>query len=179
MVETIVIRPVAEEDLDAILRIEKATYPTPWTAGIFLDELAAPGRIYLAAEADGTVVGYSGLMVVLPEAHITSLTVEPQMRGSRIGTRLMLSMCHQALRAGATSLTLEVRVSNHNAQALYQRFGLAPVGVRKQYYKDEDALVMWVHDIDTEAYKARLDEIEQDLMNRTTDGGGQRSGPMP
>ena len=163
MVETIVIRPVREEDLDAMLRIEKATYPTPWTIGIFLDELSAPGRIYLAAEADGKVVGYSGLMVVLPEAHITSVTVDPQRRGSRIGTRLMLSSCHEALKAGATSLTLEVRVSNHNAQALYQRFGMAPVGVRKQYYKDEDALVMWVHDIDGEAYRERLDEVERSL----------------
>jgi ribosomal-protein-alanine N-acetyltransferase len=102
-------------------------------------------------------------MVVLPEAHVTSVTVDPQRRGSGIGTRLMLSMCHEALRAGATSLTLEVRVSNRNAQALYQRFGMAPVGVRKQYYKEEDALIMWVHDIDSEAYRERLDEIERSL----------------
>jgi ribosomal-protein-alanine N-acetyltransferase len=163
MVETILIRPVTEDDLIKILPIEKATYPTPWTLGIFLDELAAPDRVYLAAEADGKVVGYSGLMLVLPEAHITSMTVDPQRRGSRIGTRLMLSMCHEALRAGATSLTLEVRVSNHNAQALYQRFGMAPVGIRKQYYKDEDALVMWVHDIDSFEYRERLDEIAASL----------------
>ena len=156
MVETILIRPLAEEDLDAIVEIEQATYPTPWTEGIFRDELAAPGRVYLVAEADGEVVGYAGLMLVLPEAHVTSVTVDPKRRGSRIGTRLMLRISEEALAAGATSLTLEVRVSNRNAQALYQRFGMAPVGVRKRYYKDEDALVMWVHDIDSHEYRERL-----------------------
>ena len=163
MVETILIRPLAEADLPSTLRIEQATYPTPWTEGIFRDEMAAPGRVYLVAEADGEVVGYSGLMVILPEAHVTSVTVDPQRRGSRIGTRLMLRISQEALAAGANSLTLEVRVSNRNAQALYQRFGMAPVGIRKRYYKDEDALVMWVHDIDSEAYRERLEEIAGSL----------------
>ena len=163
MVETVLIRPLTLSDLPAILRIEQATYPTPWTEGIFRDELAAQGRIYLAAEEDGEVVGYAGLMLVLPEAHVTSVTVDPQRRGSRIGTRLMLRVSQEALAAGANSLTLEVRVSNRNAQALYQRFGMAPVGVRKRYYKDEDALVMWVHDIDSSEYKERLEEIGRSL----------------
>jgi ribosomal-protein-alanine N-acetyltransferase len=163
LVETVLIRPLVEADLPSILRIEQATYPTPWTEGIFRDELAAPGRVYLVAEENGDVVGYSGLMVILPEAHVTSVSVDPQRRGSRIGTRLMLKICQEALVAGANSLTLEVRVSNRNAQALYQRFGMAPVGVRKRYYKDEDALVMWVHDIDSDAYRERLDEIAGSL----------------
>jgi len=163
MVETVLIRSLVEEDLPSILRIEEATYPTPWTEGIFRDELAAPGRVYLVAEENDEIVGYSGLMLVLPEAHVTSVTVDPQRRGSRIGTRLMLRICHEALAAGATSLTLEVRVSNRSAQALYQRFGMAPVGVRKKYYKDEDALVMWVHDIDSPAYRERLEEIARSL----------------
>jgi len=163
MVETVLIRPLVEADLPSILRIEQATYPTPWTEGIFRDELAAPGRVYLVAEENDEVVGYSGLMVILPEAHVTSVTVDPQRRGSRIGTRLMLRICQEALAAGANSLTLEVRVSNRNAQALYQRFGMAPVGVRKRYYKDEDALVMWVHDIDSPEYRERLEEIAGSL----------------
>ena len=163
MVETILIRRLVEEDLEAVLRIEQATYPTPWTEGIFRDELAATGRVYLVAEAKGEVVGYSGLMVVLPESHVTTVTVDPEQRGFRIGTRLMLRICEEALAAGSNSLTLEVRMSNRNAQALYHRFGMAPVGVRKRYYKDEDALVMWVHDIDSAEYRARLDEIAGSL----------------
>jgi ribosomal-protein-alanine N-acetyltransferase len=69
--------------------------------------------------------------------------------------------------AGATSLTLEVRVSNQRAQAIYRRFGMAPVGVRKRYYQDEDALIMWVHDLEGEDFAHRLDEIAASL-----DGAG-------
>ncbi|MGQ0849251.1 MAG: ribosomal protein S18-alanine N-acetyltransferase [Actinomycetota bacterium] len=163
MVGTVVIRPMEPTDVETCLRIERATYPTPWTEGIFREELIAPGRIYLVAEVDGDVTGYAGLLLIIPEAHVTSVTVDPDRRGNRIGTRLMVSLVGEALNAGAMSLTLEVRVSNKAAQALYQRFGMAPVGVRKRYYQDEDALVMWVHDIDGEHYRQRLGEITSGL----------------
>ena len=157
------IRPLTAADLDAALVIEQETYPEPWTRGIFEDELARDDRIYLAAEEDGTLVGYAGLMVIGDEAHVTSLTVAPRARGGRIGTRLMLALARRAREAKARSLTLEVRVSNVAAQALYRRFGMSPVGVRKRYYRDEDALIMWVHDIDSNEYERRLDEIEEGL----------------
>ena len=118
MVGTVLIRPMAEADVVACLQIEESTYPTPWTEGIFRDELAAAGRAYLVAETDGEVSGYAGLLLVLPEAHVTSVTVDPSRRGGRIGTRLMLELVDRARALGAKSLTLEVRVSNRAAQAL-------------------------------------------------------------
>lgn len=163
MVGTILIRPMTPDDIDQALAIEQATYPTPWTAGIFRDELAGESRRYVVAEGDEAVVGYAGLLLVAPEAHVTSVTVAPSRRGGRVGTRLMLHLAEAAREAGAKSLTLEVRVSNVAAQALYQRFGMAPVGVRKGYYRDEDALIMWVHDIDAEEFGDRLKEIREDL----------------
>lgn len=161
MVETVLIRPMTPSDLADCLRIERATYPTPWTEGIFRDELGGPGRVYLVIEADGAVAGYAGLMLVIPEAHVTSVTVDPAYRSHGLGTRLMLQVVDEALRGGATSLTLEVRVSNLAAQALYHRFGMAPVGVRKNYYQDEDALVMWAHEIDGPEYGARIEAIRR------------------
>jgi ribosomal-protein-alanine N-acetyltransferase len=76
---------------------------------------------------------------------------------------LMLRLARSAIEAGASSVTLEVRVSNEPAQALYRRFGMAPVGVRKSYYRDEDALIMWAHDIDRAAYGERLQAIAGEL----------------
>lgn len=163
MVGTVMIRPMLATDIPQALEIEEATYPSPWTVGIFNDELAGEGRTYLVAESGGLVVGYAGLLLVIPEAHVTSVTVAPNHRGGRVGTRLMLELAEAARTAGATSLTLEVRLSNRQAQALYQRLGMAPVGVRKQYYRDEDALIMWVHDIDREEYGERLHQIREDL----------------
>lgn len=153
------VRPMTASDVEDCLRIERQTYPLPWTEGIFLDELAAPGRIYLVIEDEGALVGYGGVMLVLPEAHVTSVTVDPDRRGRALGTRLMLALADAARTAGARSLTLEVRASNKSAQSLYTKFGMAPVGIRKRYYRDEDALIMWVHDIETAEYRERLDEI--------------------
>ena len=69
---------------------------------------------------------------------------------------------------GCTGLTLEVRVANDAAKAMYHRFGYAPAGVRKNYYSEtnEDALVMWAHDADLAPYGERLDAIEATLPGR-------------
>jgi ribosomal-protein-alanine N-acetyltransferase len=163
MVGLITIRPMVEADIEAAAEIETATYPTPWTIGIFRDELGGRGRIYLMADVDGEPVGYAGLMIVGDEAHVTSVTVHPERRGERIGTRLMLRVVEAARAEGARSLTLEVRASNRAAQSLYQRFGMAPVGVRKAYYRDEDALIMWVHDLGGEEYHNRVEAIRAGL----------------
>jgi hypothetical protein len=67
---------------------------------------------------------------------------------------------YDALKLEGTALTLEVRVSNVGAQALYHRFGFVPVGVRKNYYENvEDAIVMWCTDIAEPAYRERLAEL--------------------
>jgi ribosomal-protein-alanine N-acetyltransferase len=73
------------------------------------------------------------------------------------------------VRRGARNLTLEVRVSNTGAQALYHRFGLAPAGIRKNYYVEtnEDALVMWAEDIDTPEYRDLLRRIERGVPGTT------------
>lgn len=156
--------PLTLDDVDAAVALEARTYPTPWSPQVFRDELTAEGRSYLkAVDAERRMVGYGGLMVVGEEAHITTVVVDEAHRGGRVGTRLMLELVDRAVGAGARSLTLEVRVSNAAAQALYRRFGMAPVGVRKRYYVDEDALIMWVHDIDSDQFADRLDEIRGEL----------------
>lgn len=160
---TIELSPLTAHDLPAVVDLEARTYPTPWSEQVFGDELRAAGRYYLKASVDGSLVGYGGLMLVHPEAHITTVVVDDASRGSRIGTRLMLELAEEAIRLGSRSLTLEVRVSNEAAQALYRRFGMSPVGVRKQYYVDEDALIMWVHDIDSPEYRERLAGIREEL----------------
>lgn len=150
-------------DVDAAVELERRIYATPWSEQVFRDELAAPGRTYVKAVSGADLVGYAGLMVVGDEAHVTTVVVDPANRAAGIGTRLMLQLVDHALESGAQSLTLEVRVSNQAAQALYRRFGMSPVGVRKKYYVEEDALIMWAHDIGSAEYAARLDEIRRGL----------------
>jgi len=160
-VQTFVIRPIDGDDLDAVVAIEAATYEQPWSAAVWADELSQDTRTYLVADVNGDVVGYAGIMVVGEDAHVT--TVVSSGIVPRLGTRLMLELVREAIEAGAEHLTLEVRTSNTRAQELYRRFGLAPVGVRKHYYRGEDALIMWAHDITGREYQERITSIEEEV----------------
>jgi ribosomal-protein-alanine N-acetyltransferase len=152
--------------LRSVLRIESSVYPRPWSLGLFNSELSMKGsRSYRVAKVGPAVVGYAGLMHVAGEAHVTTLAVDPSWHRCQIGTRLLLALAHTARGWGCTGMTLEVRMGNAPAQELYRRFGFAPAGVRKGYYAEtnEDALIMWAHDVDLAPYEARLDEIEAGL----------------
>jgi len=148
--------------IPAVLRIEAKVYPRPWSAGLFLSELAQrSSRAYLVARYKGKVVGYAGLMLLGDEAHVTNIAVDPEHHRNRIGTRLMLALIEEARAREARSVTLEVRRGNHGAQTMYRSFGFETVGLRRGYYVEtgEDAFIMlaegiWAHD-----YARRLDEI--------------------
>ena len=162
----VAIVPMRRRHLRAVLRIEAQVYPRPWSLRLFMSELALRStRTYSVALVDGVVAGYSGLMVTMEDAHVTTLAVDPVWHRHGVGTRLMLQVAMDAVEQKARHLTLEVRMSNDPAQGLYRKFGFAPAGVRKNYYVEanEDALVMWANDIDTPEYRARLTRIETRL----------------
>ena len=102
-------------------------------------------------------------MVVGEDAHVNTLAAARPAPVPAIGTRLMLSLIARGLEGGAQHLALEVRASNRRAQEFYRKFGLAPVGVRKHYYQDDDALIMWAHDIRGADYRDRLHRIAEGL----------------
>ena len=165
----ITLAPMRRRHLRSVLRIEALVYPRPWSASLFMSELALRGtRAYHVAKSGNAVVGYSGLMLGSEDAHVTTIAVDPDWQRRGIGTLLMLNMARASLERGARNMTLEVRVGNTGAQALYHRFGFAPAGIRKNYYSEtnEDALVMWATDIDASAYGLRLEEIERELAAR-------------
>jgi [ribosomal protein S18]-alanine N-acetyltransferase len=162
--------PMRRRHLRSVLRIEELVYPRPWSHSLFLSELALRGsRAYFVARVGRDVVGYAGLMLSGDDGHITTIAVDPVHHRHTIGTRLLLVLAREALARGARNLTLEVRLSNRAAQDLYRRFGFGPVGVRKNYYQEthEDALVMWVHDIDSADYSALLAALERGIPGET------------
>lgn len=149
--------------LRSVLRIEARAYPVPWSMSLFLSELALRStRAYYVAYMGKQLVGYAGLMMTLDDGHITTIAVDPPWHRHKVGSRLLMALTREALRRGATSLTLEVRLTNKAAQNLYRRFGFRPVGVRKNYYAEtkEDALVMWAEDVATPEYAKLLDSLE-------------------
>ncbi len=161
---TVSIRTMRRRDIPSVAALEKEIYDQPWSPRVFFDELALDSRSYVVAcDEAGTVVGYAGLLFIETDAHITTIAVATEARGRQLGKRLMLALVDRALAAGARHLTLEVRVSNASAQGLYERFGFRPVGRRKNYYRNEDALVMWATDIDTDEYARLAESIRASL----------------
>jgi ribosomal-protein-alanine N-acetyltransferase len=162
--------PMRRRHLRSVLRIEAQVYPRPWSLSLFVSELALRStRAYWVARVEGNVVGYCGLVVTGEDGHITTLAVDPAWHRRSIGSRLLLTLAREAIRRGATGLTLEVRMSNKPAQELYRRFGFRPAGVRRKYYVEtnEDALVMWADDVDGPEYAERLATIEAAIPGAT------------
>jgi ribosomal-protein-alanine N-acetyltransferase len=135
------------EDLEEVLEIETASFPTPWSRNSFLYEILDNERaIYLVAKNEfGKVVGYIGMWVVFDEGHITNIAAHPLYRRQGVGKALLNQLINVARENGVKHLTLEVRRSNLSAQDLYQKIGFVHMGVRRKYYLDnkEDALIMW------------------------------------
>jgi ribosomal-protein-alanine N-acetyltransferase len=158
--------PMRRRHLKGVIAIERRIFPSPWSLGLYLSEISQPTtRAYYVAVVGPEVVGYAGMMMVVGEAHVTNIGVAPEWQRHGVGRRLLLQLAREARQRSAQHLTLEVRVSNVGAQALYHEFGFVPAGVRKNYYSEvnEDALIMWAHDIDTDGYGLRLDGIEARL----------------
>ena len=159
------IEPMRHRHVGQALAIERAAYPRPWSAKVFHDELdqaRAGHRAYLVARNGRQLIGYAGVMFVSDEAHITNVAVDPQHRRYGIATRLLVELAGAAIARGCSSWTLEVRASSVGAQRLYRAFGFVPAGIRTKYYEgNEDAIVMWCHDIQREAYAQRLGELSR------------------
>lgn len=156
------LRPMRRRHLRAVLAIETEVYPSGWTRGIFANELLqTETRVYWVAKVGRQLVGYVGLMLGVDEGHITTIAVHPDWQRHKIATRLLLRAMTETISREYDALTLEARVSNTGAQALYERFGLQSVGVRPGYYADnrEDAVVMWVHGLLLPEFQQRLNEL--------------------
>ena len=127
------------------------------------------GRRHESQESEtDSLIGFAGMWLAFDEAHITTIGVDPGYRGLGLGELLLLSMVDAALVRGARWLTLEVRVSNVAAQALYRKYGFSVRGSRKRYYSDnnEDALIMWSDALDEPAFRANVEARRHALRQR-------------
>lgn len=174
------IEPMRRAHLGEVMAIDAQCYPIPWSREVYESELArTDDRFYVIARRDrvvgdpntkisgpNRVVGHGGVAFEKKNAHITTVTVAPDCRGQGIGARLFLALALAARRCN-TSLALEVAADNPSAQSLYRRFGLAPVGIRRDYYADmglsPDAVVMQADNIHQPDYAARLVKIAVEL----------------
>lgn len=137
-------RRLAYSDLPAVISIERRSFPAPWSLAMFVLELSKPSGICLAATEDDSMVGYLVCSRYDRVWHLMNVAVDPERRRRGIARRLIERLIEEAGRE--FPFTLEVRVSNRVAIAMYERLGFRSAGVRPRYYRDngEDALIMWL-----------------------------------
>jgi ribosomal-protein-alanine N-acetyltransferase len=114
------------------------------------------------------IIGFAGMWFAFDEAHVTTIGVDPSYRGQGFGELLFLTMVDEAIARGANWLTLEVRVSNDSAQALYRKYGFTVHGTRKRYYSDnnEDAHIMWSRALSEPEVRAEIERRRETLARR-------------
>jgi ribosomal-protein-alanine N-acetyltransferase len=132
-------------DLNAIEQIEKRAYPTPWSRSMFASELAKPSSICLGAFEADRLAGYLIVSRYVDAWHVMNVAVDPDFRRRGIALTLLGELFELTHDDGRRGYTLEVRVSNAGAIALYERLGFRSSGIRRGYYTDnrEDAMIMW------------------------------------
>ena len=143
MIET-VIRKMTDTDIEAVAEIEKSCFSSPWTREGLESELANPQAEFFVLECEGTVAAYMGMHIVLDECYIANVAVSPAFRKRGFGERLVKNALSVAEKKSCSFITLEVRVSNTPAIALYEKCGFERVGERKNFYSSptENALIM-------------------------------------
>jgi len=114
------------------------------------------------------ILGFAGMWLMVEEAHLVTIAVDPMHRRKGLGELLLAEMLDWADRLGARVMTLEVRVSNLGAQALYRKYGFITQGLRKHYYSDngEDALLMTTEPLTSPAFQGRLQRLKLELQEK-------------
>jgi ribosomal-protein-alanine N-acetyltransferase len=148
------IRRMRLEDIPDVVRIDRQSFPLPWSERTYRLELTGnPSAFFFVAELSSRgkakLVGYLGYWLIVDEAHISTIAVVPNLRRRGIGSQLLKVALRSAAMSGAERVSLEVRESNEGAIAMYERLGFERHSRKPEYYRDngEDALVMILYDV--------------------------------
>jgi ribosomal-protein-alanine N-acetyltransferase len=182
------VEPMSLADVDQVMVIEQLAFSAPWSARAYRYEVAenehstmlvvrqAPPGVSswlrllrrLHRSRSNPVLGYGGFWLLVDEAHIATIAVHPEWRGCGLGELLLLSMLDRGRELGARLATLEVRVSNHRARQLYEKYGFYAEARRRRYYTDnnEDAILMSTPSFDTAEFQENLRRCRAELYTR-------------
>lgn len=143
------IRIATPADLDAVMAIENASFPTDaWSSESMGAELATDYSHYIVDEDGGAIVGYAGLRSIPgnADADVQTIALIPERRGEGRGRAMLRTLLAAASARGAREVFLEVRADNPSAEGLYLSEGFEEIGRRPRYYQpdDVDAIVMKV-----------------------------------
>ena len=141
---TISVSRLRASELRSVAELEALCFSEPWSEESLKLLLGKNGAGFVARDSDGGLVGYVGLVNVLDEGQITNVATHPDHRRKGVATALLKALVDFCAEREIRYLSLEVRVSNEGAIALYEGFGFKNMGRRRNFYRSptEDAFVM-------------------------------------
>lgn len=147
MNDSVFIEKLKREHIDGAVQVEKSCFSKPWSSAAFESEIDNRQAFFYVAYADDIIAGYMGFHAVLDEGYVANIAVLPEYRRQGIASRLLENALNVGKSISLSFLSLEVRVSNSAAIALYERFGFKIVGERKSFYSSprENAYIMTLY----------------------------------
>ena len=130
------------EDLNNIKDYLISDFDDFWNYSVFKSELESPASHYLVVKDNSKIIGFAGIKVILPDADIMNIVVKKDFRNNGIGSLLLKELIDLSKSLNIKNLFLEVNEKNTPAISLYNKFGFRKIGIRKNYYKDNNAIVM-------------------------------------
>ena len=158
---------MTDKDVDEVFELEKLIRPEHhWSKNSFYNELANNLALYFIIQNEaGKIIAYIGFWQIFEEAHITTLAVHPDYRGLQLAQILLIKMLEECYKNMVKYITLEVRESNYPAISLYEKFLFESIGMRKNYYQDnnENALIMFTQNIWYDKFKNNFNSIKENI----------------
>ena len=138
------IRPMTEEDVEAVFLLESVCFPDPWSRKSIRSTLREDRSCMLVAEENGVICGYLNSTYLFEELNLNRIAVSPDFRRRHVGASLLEALVDFCTARGLTRLMLEVREGNLPARRLYESFGFISLGERKNFYQNpvENALLL-------------------------------------
>jgi [ribosomal protein S18]-alanine N-acetyltransferase len=181
-VNFLALTPLTADLLSQAVALDQRCLGGLWTLEGYQREIDSPNSdlwILQTQGAEGESIGLGCLWVILEEAHITVLAIDPRYQRQGLGQALLWALLASAHQRGLEWATLEVRTSNQAAVSLYQKFGFQEVGKRRSYYQDngEDALILWRKGLQQPEFGQMLEEWREQTIDRLRQSGWQWHSP--
>lgn len=142
------IRPMLENDLEKVLNIENSSFISPWNKEQFLYELKEnPYAVLLVADYEGIICGFIDFWITFDVAQLNQIAVHENLRRKGIGEILLQDMLKRVIEQGVNKITLEVRVQNSKAIALYKKYGFKEELIKKHYYDNGDNAIFMIKEV--------------------------------
>jgi len=194
-VNFLALTPLTADLLSEAVALDQQCLGGLWTLEGYQRELDSPNSDLLVLQPQtvlqpqqaspnpqSSLIGIACLWAILEEAHITVLAIAPQYQRQGLGQALLFALLASAQQRGLEWATLEVRVSNVRAIALYQKFGFQEVGKRRNYYQaghqNEDALILWRKGLQHPEFTQTLKQWQEKIEERLRRSGWQLSSEM-